>query len=119
MLIDILGRHGPWGKIPVGTRSKKDKILNEISRLDLKELFPEVVAVLKIFLTIPVTVASGERSFSQLNLIKSDIRSCMGQGRLNDLATLNMNWQVARKIDFSDIIKYFAKKGASADSSFF
>ena len=31
------------------------KILNEISRLDLKELFPEVVAVLKIFLTIPVT----------------------------------------------------------------
>ena len=82
-------------------------------------MFPEVVIALKLFLTIPVSVASGERSFSHLNLIKSDIRSTMTQDRLNNLAALNMNCNVARKIDFSDIIHVFAYKQATRDSSFF
>ena len=91
------------------------KILNEISRLDLKELFPEVVAVLKIFLTIPVTVASGERSFSQLNLIKSAIRSCMGQDR----PCHHMNWQVARKIDLLNILLNILHQRILAFPNFF
>ena len=82
-------------------------LLNGISNLGLEEVFPEVIVALKIFLTIPVSVASGERSFSQLNLIKSDIRSTMSQERLNNLATLNMNSAIARNMDFSDIITDF------------
>jgi len=41
-------------------------------------------------LTIPVSVASAERSFSKLKLIKSNLRSTMSQQRLNRLALLSI-----------------------------
>ena len=95
------------------------KVLNELYRLDLGEIFPEVMTALKVFLTIPVTVASGERSFSQLKLVKSDIRSTMTQDRLNSLATLNINWSIARTLDFQDVVTHFAKKQARGSPDFF
>ncbi|RVE42619.1 hypothetical protein evm_012739 [Chilo suppressalis] len=42
-------------------------LLKAIVELDLKEMFPNIVVVLKIFLTMPVTVASCERSFRLRN----------------------------------------------------
>lgn len=94
-------------------------LLNKISGLGLEELFPDCVTALKLFLTIPVSVASGERSFSHLNLIKSDIRSTMSQERLNNLATLNLNCNIARNLDFSDVITSLARKQVSRNASFF
>jgi hypothetical protein len=41
----------------------------------------------RILLSIPVTVASSEISFSKLKLLKNYLRSTMSQERLNDLAT--------------------------------
>lgn len=95
------------------------KLLNKMKSLGLHELFPECSIALTLFLTIPVSVASGERSFSHLNLIKSDIRSTMCQDRLNNLATLNMNCNVARNLDFSDIITKLARRQVSRNTSFF
>ena len=64
-------------------------------------------------MTLPVTVASAERSFSKLNIIKTDfMRSTMTQDRLNDLAFLSIESEVTRKIDFTDIIDMFAMKKA-------
>ena len=40
----------------------------------LESLFPNLVIALKILLTIPVTVASGERSFSKLKIIKKHFK---------------------------------------------
>ena len=46
------------------------------------------------------------RCFSKLSLvIKNFNRSTMSQDRLNDLSTLNMDCKIARKMDFSDVIK--------------
>ncbi|XP_050919588.1 uncharacterized protein LOC127137146 [Lathyrus oleraceus] len=42
----------------------------------------------RILLTIPVTVASAERSFSKLKLLKTYLRSTMSQERLNGLALI-------------------------------
>ena len=82
------------------------QLLNKIiCSLQLNEIFPELVIALKIFLTIPVSAASGERSFSKLSLIKNYSRSTMSQDRLNDLSTLNMNYKIARQMDFTDVIK--------------
>ena len=67
---------------------------------------------LRIFLTIPVTVASGERSFSKLKLIKTYLRSNMLQDRLNSLAILSIERDEARNLNFEDILKDFAEQKA-------
>jgi hypothetical protein len=60
-------------------------ILNYIKRLDS---FSSACIAYRILLTIFVKVASAERSFSKLKLIKSYLRSTISQERLNELAIL-------------------------------
>src|SRR4029434_4637075 len=52
--------------------------------------FGEVCTALLLFLTVPVTVAKAERSLSKLKMIKTHLRSSMGQERLSGLATLSI-----------------------------
>ena len=54
-------------------------LLNKISTLKLNSLFPNVCIALRMFLTLPVTVATGERSFSKLKIIKNKMRNSTGQ----------------------------------------
>ena len=49
-------------------------VLNHIKRL---ESFPNTCIALRILITINVTVAFAEKSFSKLKLIKSNLRSTM------------------------------------------
>ena len=50
--------------------------------------FPNVFIALMIYLTVPVTVASGERRISKLKLIKIYLWSAISQEKLNNLAML-------------------------------
>ena len=59
-------------------------------------------------LTIPDTVASAERSFSKLKLVKNYLHSTMSQDRLVDLARLNIESEIARKINFDNVITRIA-----------
>ena len=52
--------------------------------------FSNVFVVLRIYLTILITVASGKRSFSKLKLIKMYLRSTVSQERLDTLALLSI-----------------------------
>ena len=63
-------------------------------------------------LTIPVTVASVERSFIKLKLLKSYLRSIMTQERLNDLAMIALESDMLEKIDYERIIEDFISKNA-------
>ena len=63
-------------------------------------------------LTIPVTVASAERSFIKLKLLKSYLRSAMTQERLNDLAMIALESDMLEKIDYERIIEDFISKNA-------
>jgi len=72
--------------------------------------FPNALVAYKILLTIPVTVASAERSFSKLKLLKTYMRSTMKQERLNGLATIALENDVLEKIKYEDIIEDFISK---------
>ena len=62
--------------------------------------FPNAFIAYRILLTIPVTVASAERSSSKLKLLKSYLRSTMTQERLNGLATIAIENDVLEKIKY-------------------
>src|SRR6218665_9 len=84
------------------------ELLNGLYPLKLESLFPNVVIALRIFCTIPVTVAEAERSFSKLKQIKSVQRSVMKQDKLNGLATLAIENDLAKSLNYEDIINDFA-----------
>ena len=88
------------------------ELLNAICRLQLQSIFGEVCIALRIFCTLPVTVAGGERAFSKLKMIKNYLRSTMSQERLCSLAMLSIESQLARKLDFKDLISDFAHEKA-------
>ena len=69
-------------------------------------------SLLKIFVTLPVTLASAERSLSKLKLIKNSLRNAMSQERLNDLAILSIENELARQVNFDDLIDTFASRKA-------
>lgn len=72
------------------------------------DVFPNLRIALQILLTIAVSIASCERSFSKLKLILSYLRASMGQQRLVDLAILSVERETLESTDFDDIIDKFA-----------
>ena len=74
--------------------------------------FPNAWIAYRILLTIPVTVASVERSFSKLKLIKSYLRSTMSQDRLNGLAMLSIEKDMVKEIEYTSVIGDFAARNA-------
>ena len=61
-------------------------------------------------MTIPAVVASAERFFSKLKLVKYYLQSAMSPTRLVDLARLNIESSIARQVDFDSVITNFANK---------
>ncbi|KAL4083513.1 hypothetical protein QTP88_028829 [Uroleucon formosanum] len=96
----------------------KEELVSEIEsflkfhafEIDKKEIYPNITIALQIFLTLPVSVASAERSFSKLKLIKNYLRNTMKQQRLNNLSIISIEHQRASSISFEEIIKTFAAK---------
>ena len=85
------------------------EILDFVMSIDC---YPNVSIVYRILLTLPVTVASAERSFSKLKLLKNYLRSSMSQDRLNGLAILCIEKDFLEYIDYDTIINDFASKNA-------
>ena len=88
------------------------KLLNRLLENTIQYLFPNIVVALRIFCTIPVSVAQGERSFSLLARIKNVLRSTMCQGRLSSLGVLALESSLTRKLNFDKLIFYFANQKA-------
>ena len=84
--------------------------LDILKYLKLHGSFPNAIIAYRILLTIPVTVASAERSFSKLKLLKSYLRCTMTQERLNGLATIALANDILEMIKYEDIIEDFISK---------
>lgn len=79
---------------------------------------PHVCNAILLFLTLPVTVAAAERSFSKLKLIKSYLRSTMSEQRLSDLAVISIEHVETKKLNLEELINNFAVKNVRRASRF-
>ena len=98
-----------------GIKMRKEgplELLQFIQKYNLGNSVPNIIIMLRIFLTIAVSVATCERSFSKLKLIKNYLRSSMRTLRLRNLAILSIEEQLTDEINFDIVIKEFANKKA-------
>ena len=87
-------------------------LLKFIQQYRLENSVPNIVILLRIFLTISISVASCERIFSKLKLIKNYLRSTMSQLRLQNLAILSIEQEITNNINFESIIHDFSSMKA-------
>ncbi|XP_071699464.1 uncharacterized protein [Rutidosis leptorrhynchoides] len=86
----------PWTSLEIMEFTKK------------MDIFPNDLLAYKIWLTVPVTVASAERSFSKLKLLKNYLRSTMTQERLNGLEIISIENRFLSNVDYDKLIEVFA-----------
>ena len=84
--------------------------LEILELVKVADCYPNVSIAYRILLTMPVTIASAERSFSKLKLLKSYLRSSMSQERLNDLTILCIEKNMLENIDVDTIINDFSSR---------
>jgi hypothetical protein len=76
---------------------------------EVKDCFPNVEIVLRIYLVLMITNSSSERSFSNLKHIKNRLRTSMDGDRLNHLARMSSESDILRKLDFQNVIDNFVQ----------
>jgi len=86
--------------------------INYITTNNLTHSFPNISIALRILLTIPVSVATAERSFSKLKLTKNYLRSRIGQERLQNLAIISIQPDFLKQLDMENLLSEFAKNKA-------
>ena len=101
-------------EIKVARRTLTGKQLEDISGViielaPLKVAFPTLLQLLRIALTIPVSSAKCERTFSTLKRIKTYIRSSMSEDRLNDTAILAIEHDITSSLNLDNIVTEFSK----------
>ena len=74
------------------------------------DLLSEIRTLIKIFMTIPVSTASAERSFSVLRRLKTYLRSTMNQSRLNHVIMLHCHKDKTDKLNLPGIAQEFVRK---------
>lgn len=81
---------------------------------DLMSTFSEITKLSQLFLTIPVTSASAERSFSGLRRIKTYLRSTINDQKLSSLALLSVEKKLLKQLkqipNFYDLVIIEFKK---------
>ena len=88
--------------------SSASQSLKMLKELHLESTFPNVETALRIYLTLPISNSEGERSFSKLKRIKSELRSTMQQARLNSLSVMCIESDLVEKISLDKVIQDFA-----------
>jgi len=94
----------------------KIKTIKELAKCilenDLGSLYKDVLTACVIFTSLPVTVASAERSFSKLKIIKNYLRNSMAQERLTNISILNIEHNRTKDLNINQVIDNFANKKA-------
>jgi hypothetical protein len=71
--------------------------------------FPDLRQVLQLALTVPVANVAAERSFSCMRRVRSYVHSSMKEDRLSALSNINIETDLAKKIEFDKMIDIFSR----------
>lgn len=72
-----------------------------------KQVFPNLFKVVQIAITLPVSSATSERSFSTMRRINTYLRSTMSQNRFSNLGILDIEKDIV--VDVEEILNTFSK----------
>ena len=109
-----LGTKGQIETICKLTKTHQDSLkttrdfLYYICKKGLQEVYPNLFIALREVITCLISVASAERSFSTLKLIKTFHRSTIMNNRLSSLAILSVEKACVCSLDYNGIIDTFA-----------
>ena len=95
-----------WQRQPA-TVKRPDSVVEALGVATVLGTYPSISILLRIFATLPVTTATGERSFSALKYIKNYLRSTMGEERLNGLAHMYINRDIS--LNYEKVVDEFGK----------
>lgn len=97
-------------------KNKNLKTINEMANFiltnDIATSYSEILVACTIFLTLPVTVATAERLFSKLKIIKNYLRNSCSQNRLSNIAILNIEQKRTSELKTDKLIKDFSNSKA-------
>ena len=107
MLQDVLKRYGESAGRTIKVTNVRTvcQAMNDVP--GAKALLSEIHRFLKLFLTIPVTTATSERTFSTMRRLKTYLRSSMTQERLNHVLLLHSHNSRTDQIDIKQIATSF------------
>ena len=82
-------------------------IFSSSAHPNMKNVYRNIHTVIRLYLTVPLSNASAERSFSALRRIKTYLRNTLTQEHLNHLMMLNVHKQLTDNIDLISVAKTF------------
>lgn len=85
---------------------------------DMGSLYKDVLTACVIFTSLPITVASAERSFSKLKIIKNYLRNSMTNERLTNISVLNIERSRTQDLNLNKVIDDFANEKARKKNFF-
>ncbi|XP_050056212.1 52 kDa repressor of the inhibitor of the protein kinase-like [Aphis gossypii] len=89
------------------TTEKLNNALEVITMCD-QSIYPNIFKLLQILVTLPISSATNERTFSNLKRIKTYLRNSISEGRLKGLAMLSINKNYSIKPE--EVIEELAKQ---------
>ena len=81
-------------------------IINLLNQSNIETVFPNVSKLIPLALTFGLTSDTSERSLSLMRILKTALRSILGQDRFNSLAVIKMKWDI--EVDIQNVINVFA-----------
>ncbi|CAH1731843.1 unnamed protein product [Aphis gossypii] len=85
--------------------------LEDLKKLLLdKTVYPNLYSLLQVALSIPVSSATCERSFSAMRRIKTWLRTSMHQERFTNLSLIHIEREISNNICTDNILDEFSKK---------
>ena len=91
------------------------QMLDYVYKENILDTYPNLSIALRLLLSLPVTVASGERSFSSLKRLKTYLRSTMSQDRLSALAVISIEHEITKTLGMDSVITGQSSQGQTVE----